>query len=204
MSVADRIEEPGSISTTLLQRVKARDGDAWRRLVLIFGSTIYGWSRGWGLQPSDASDVVQEVFESVAGAVGSFERAARHGFTAWLYTITRNKVRDHYRRQSAQPGATGGSDARKWLEQIADPGAERSASEFSPPTETTLLVRRALALVEADFEAKTWQAFWQTTVEEHLPADVAVELGMSVLAVRKAKSRVLARLRSHLVGLLPK
>ena len=63
------------------------------------------------------------------------------------------------------------------------------------------LTRRALALLKTDFQPTTWQAFWQTTVENCPAPEVAKELQMSVAAVWKAKSRVMQRLREELSGL---
>ena len=60
------------------------------------------------------------------------------------------------------------------------------------------LSRRGLQLVRAEFENRAWGAFWRTAVEGQAPADVAEDLGMSVQAVYKAKSRVLRRLREEL------
>ena len=59
-----------------------------------------------------------------------------------------------------------------------------------------------MELLQAEFEPRTWQAFWKIVVEEKAPADVAAELGMSKGAVYVAKSRVLKRLREEFAGLL--
>jgi RNA polymerase sigma-70 factor (ECF subfamily) len=59
-----------------------------------------------------------------------------------------------------------------------------------------------LDLVRGEFENRTWEAFWRTAVEDRPARDVADELGMSVLAVYKAKSRVLRRLRQELGDLV--
>ena len=56
----------GSISSSLLARVKGRDADAWRRLVKLYGPLVYDRSRQAGLQAEDAADVVQEGFAAVA------------------------------------------------------------------------------------------------------------------------------------------
>ena len=64
--------------------------------------------------------------------------------------------------------------------------------------ERLLLVRRALGLLRTDFEENTWRAFWRTAVDGLPAAEVADELNMSSAAVRKAKSRVLQRLREEL------
>jgi RNA polymerase sigma-70 factor (ECF subfamily) len=62
--------------------------------------------------------------------------------------------------------------------------------------------RRALELVSGEFESRTWQAFWRSAVEGDAPADVAADLGISVWAVYKARSRVLQRLREEFAELL--
>ena len=64
------------------------------------------------------------------------------------------------------------------------------------------LFRRALALIQADFSERTWQAFWRVVVDGRSPADVGDELAMRPGAVRVAKSRVLHRLRQELGDLL--
>ena len=55
-----------------------------------------------------------------------------------------------------------------------------------------------MELARAEFEDRTWQAFWRITAEGEFPADVAKGLGMSLQAVQKAKSRVLCRLRREI------
>lgn len=51
--------------STLLQAVRNRDSEAWRRFVAIYGPTVFDWGRKAGLQPADAADVLQQVFVSV-------------------------------------------------------------------------------------------------------------------------------------------
>jgi RNA polymerase sigma-70 factor (ECF subfamily) len=53
----------------------------------------------------------------------------------------------------------------------------------------------AVASVQTEFEALSWQAFWMTTVEGRGASDVAFDLGLTRNAVYLAKSRILKRLR---------
>ena len=41
--------DPGSVSSTLLERLKARRPEAWERLVDLYGALVYRWCRwaGW-------------------------------------------------------------------------------------------------------------------------------------------------------------
>jgi RNA polymerase sigma-70 factor (ECF subfamily) len=57
-------------------------------------------------------------------------------------------------------------------------------------------------LVRGEFEERTWQAFWLTTIDGRAPAALADELGMTSAAIRQAKSRVLRRLKQEMGELL--
>jgi RNA polymerase sigma-70 factor, ECF subfamily len=52
--------------------------------------------------------------------------------------------------------------------------------------------------VRAQFEERTWKAFWKVAMENRGPAEVAVEMGMTSNTVRPARSRVLHRLEEVL------
>jgi RNA polymerase sigma-70 factor (ECF subfamily) len=64
------------------------------------------------------------------------------------------------------------------------------------------LPRRAVELVRAAVEPKTWDAFWLVTAESRDPAAVAQELGLSLKAVYAAAYRVRRRLRKEAQGLV--
>lgn len=188
----------GSTSLTLLERVKLRDQQAWRRFAGLYGPIVFDWSQAAGLQASDA-DVTQEVFRAVMAGVSEFRRE-RPGdsFRGWLYAIARNKLRDHFRSRAKPGQAIGRPDAQRRLEQIA----EWSDSDNDALSRvSSALTRRALQIMQTEFEASTWQAFWKTAVEERPASDVARELGLTLAAVYKAKSRVLNHLRRELDGL---
>jgi RNA polymerase sigma-70 factor (ECF subfamily) len=190
-------------SLSLLERARAQEADAWTRLVDLYSPLVRFWCTRAGLRPDDASDVMQDVFRSLAGNLANFRRE-RTGdtFRGWLWTITRNKIRDHFRTQRSRPDATGGSEAQQWLQEVPDPLAALSEDATGDVPEWKQLFRRALELIRGEFEPRTWQAFWRATVEGHDTGTIAEELGMTGNAVRKAKSRVLHRLRSELGDLI--
>jgi RNA polymerase sigma-70 factor (ECF subfamily) len=190
-------DRSGSTSHSLLQRVRLRDADAWRRFAALYTPLVYSWARRGGLQESDAADVVQDVFRSVFTKIGDFQKdGQRSHFRGWLWAITRNRVRLFFRERGPQPQAVGGSDAALLLAQIPDQW--QRDEEPSTDNDRQALVRRALALVKDDFSADTWQAFWRLTIDGHAAADIAVDLGQTASAVRQAKYRVLCRLREEL------
>ncbi len=174
------------------------DPAAWSRLVETFGPIVYHWCRASGVATNDASDVVQEVFASVARGISNFQREKSHGsFRSWLATITRNRVRDHFRRVARREAAVGGTDAWQRLEQQA----ESLDSSICAETATNAIVRRVLDSVRGEFQPTTWTAFWMTTVDGRSTEDVAAATGMAAASVYQAKSRVLRRLRQRLAEL---
>ena len=186
-------------SLSLLDRLRGNDPEAWRRLVALYGPLVLFWGRRGGLNEDDAADLLQDVFRSVTCAIGRFRRD-RPGdtFRGWLWSIARNKLRDHFRERDREPVAAGGSEALARFTQI--PEEEPDSAADSEPSRG--LLRRALDLVRDGFEEPTWQAFWQTTVDGRSPTDVAAALGVGLASVYQAKSRVLRRLREELGGVL--
>ncbi len=199
MSKARGSFEP-STSISLLSRVRSNDAAAWQRLAAIYGPLVYGWCRSFGVPTQDSSDIVQEVFAAVHRSLPAFQKTGvDDSFRGWLWTITRNRVRDHVRTLQKRPAAFGGSDAQmQWAElPVAEP---QSTDSRDGRMDSTLL--RGLDYVRVEFREQTWQAFWKSAVEGMATADVAAELSMSTGAVRKAKFRVLHRLREELQGFI--
>lgn len=196
----DRPEHP-TLSSSLLAGAKQMDSDSWSRLVSTFGPVVYGWARASGVTESDASDVVQNVFASVARGIPSFERQKEKGsFRSWLATITRNRVRDYFRRQAKHDKAIGGTAAMERMQQQPDV-ADDLDSSICPDSALGTIQRRVMESVRAEFEDSTWQAFWMLTVENKTGAEVAEKLGVSLASVYQSKSRILRRMRKRLAEL---
>jgi RNA polymerase sigma-70 factor (ECF subfamily) len=192
----------GATSTTLLDQAKAGDSSAWDRLAFVYTPLVIWWCQRQGIRaPPDVEDVTQEVLAAVAGRIGEFTRSSGGSFRRWLYTITRHKTADFFRRRG-RGAAVGGTDAQACLEQLPAAANSDSASNEEGVSEGAILVRRALELVRPDFQQRTWEAAWRVTVDEQRPAEVAATLGMTVASVHTAKSRVLRRLRALLADLL--
>src|SRR5947209_3757789 len=95
-------KERGAAQATpvsLLERVRAHETGAWRRLVELYQPLVGSWCARAGLRGADAEDVGQEVFAAAAAGLDGFRRD-RPGdtFRGWLRGITRNHVALHFRR----------------------------------------------------------------------------------------------------------
>jgi RNA polymerase sigma-70 factor (ECF subfamily) len=186
-----------STSASLIARARVGDAQAWERLVELYGPVIYRWGRQAGLQDSDAADVMQEVFRDVARGLGGFQKQSEDDtFRGWLWTIARNQIRRLANRQSHQPRPAGGTAANHRLEQTPDL-LEQSSTPDDAAVRTTL-VQRALALIQGEFQERTWKAFWRLTMTNDSAATIASELSMTEKSVRQAKYRVLCRLKEIL------
>lgn len=187
-----------SSSKSLIRRVQKNDRLAWERLSSLYGPVVYDWARRQGLQPNDSADVMQDVFTALMNNIADFAHAG--SFRGWLWTVTRNKVRDHFRRQMELDMAAGGTAAYDRMLQL--PESPPQIDSTTGQQEVSGVHRRALELMQTDFEPQTWQAFWRTMIENQSPIDVAADLGVSKWTVYKAKARVLQRLREEFAELL--
>jgi RNA polymerase sigma-70 factor (ECF subfamily) len=193
-------EEP--TSSTLLSRVRAREQDAWDRLVSLYTPLVYRWCRQAGLQAADAADVGQDVFQAVARRMGDYHHdAAGDTFRGWLRAITRNKIIDHARRRKPGWQGAGGAESQEAILNLPDELSSAPSGD-SLAEEARTLYRRAVELIRAEFEERTWQAFWRVVVEDRAPDEVARELNTTVNAVYLAKSRILRRLREEFAELV--
>lgn len=191
----------GATSYGLLSRARGHDPDAWKNLVHLYSPLVFHWCRQSGLASHDAADVMQEVFQAVHLALERFEPQQSGAFRGWLWTISRNKLNDFFRKQQHEPAAAGGSSAYGRWQQVED--AEPLPSEASVSGERKhSLLHRALELIRKDFQDTSWNAFCGVVLANRPAAEVAAELSISVGAVYQARARVLKRLRDEMGDLV--
>ncbi len=181
---------------SLLERLKLVDDQgAWSRFVNLYTPLLYTWARQTGMQEADAGDLVQDVFAQLVQKMPSFSYDRAKSFRGWLRTLTVNKWRDRRRRLAVRAREVTGVFSLD----MAEPAPQGAFSEVEY---REYLAARALELIQAEFQEKTWRAFWEFAVLGHSAAEVSRLLGISENAVFLAKSRVLRRLRQELEGLI--
>ena len=182
-----------------MHRLCAQEAGAWQRLLDLYRPTVEAWCRRAGLSVEDAADVGQEVFAAVVRTIADFRRdRPGDSFRGWLWTVTRSRLLDFWRRRKKRVEAVGGSEGHERLLQVP---ADDAAEPEPAAAEVQELYRRAVCLIQREFEDRTWQAFWRVTVDGQPAAEVARALGMTPGAVYIAKSRVLKRLRQEFAEL---
>jgi RNA polymerase sigma-70 factor (ECF subfamily) len=174
------------------------DSAAWGEFMAIYEPLVYRLGRLKGLQDADARDLCQEVFHAVAKAIERWD-PGRGSFRGWLSRIARNLLINFLTRRQHQYHGSGASSIRDLLE--AQPALDASATALFEAEHERRLFQWAAEEVRGEFTPATWQAFWQTALEDRPPGKVAAELGLSVGAVYVARSRVLSRLRRRILQL---
>jgi RNA polymerase sigma-70 factor (ECF subfamily) len=181
---------------SLLLRVRdLNDEVAWSQFVEIYTPLVFGYCRGRGLQEGDAADVAQETMRAVAKAIVKFEYDPQRGkFRNWLLTVARSKLHNFLAQLQRQPELPGQTTLQHKIDR-----ASAAAEECSWDAEYyRAIFNWAAERIRGEFQVSTWQAFWQTTIDERDGKQVAQALGLSVGAVYVAKSRVIARLKEEI------
>jgi RNA polymerase sigma-70 factor (ECF subfamily) len=104
----------------LLRAHVAGDGQAFARLYDRYDGACFRYIRRMlGPRHADAAeDLHQETWVAVSHSAGAYD-PRKAGFPAWLFTIARNKVWDHLRRQKVAVLAAADDDAAM---QVPDDG----------------------------------------------------------------------------------
>jgi RNA polymerase sigma-70 factor (ECF subfamily) len=183
---------------SLLERLRqpARQEADWHRFVELYTPMLYYWARRQARAGEDPADLVQEVFVILIHKLPEFVYDHRkQSFRGWLRTVAVHRWHKLRQRQRHTVQAVDEAAGR-------EPEAPDLFAEFEERDYCRHIATRALELIQAEFPATVWRACREYLIADRPPAEVARELGVSVNAVYLAKSRVLARLRQELTGLL--
>lgn len=189
-------------SLSLLDKLIRRpDSDSWTRLVEIYSPLLHRWLSRYGVQPTDADDLVQEVLSTVSRELARFEHRERPGaFRSWMRTILVHRLRNFWRLRRRRPLATGDVGLPREFDDLADPAS--SVSQAWNRQHDQYIVQRILERIQLKVASTTWEAFRRQAIEGIPASDVARDLGISVDAAYAAKSRVLKMLRQEARGLV--
>ena len=178
---------------SLIARVRDhQDAEAWSEFASLYQPLIRRVARRAGLQDADADDLAQDVLRTVVAAMPELIIRPGGGFRRWLFTVTRNRLSDHFRSSKLRDRGAGDTAANERLAEIPAPVEE---PEWAREYERQIFEWSA-ERVKGKFRDSTWLAFWQTAIDGRPGPEVARELQMSLGAVYIARSRVLARLKA--------
>ena len=190
------MSETSDTRLSLISRIRGEDAAAWTELVQLYSPLVSFWCRRQGWRESELHDLKQEIFFAVSRSIDRYQPTGDSGsFRAWLWSLARHKMIDAMRRQQRSSPASGGSTALQMIHNIPE---QLDLSDEDERSQFTSLVHRALEQVRSEFEPKSWQAFWRTTIDGVPITAVAEELEVTPATVRQHRSRILRRLRQQL------
>jgi RNA polymerase sigma-70 factor (ECF subfamily) len=192
--------ETARTSASLLARLHtdATDQAAWAEFVHRYGRRIYQWCRQWNVQEADAQDLTQTVLTELAAKMRTFTYDPSRSFRAYLKTLTHYACCDYVDQHKAMETGTGDSHVLRLLESA--PAREDLVRHLDEEFDRELL-DKAVERVQQRVEPHTWEAYRLTAVERLSGAAAAARLDMQVMAVFKAKSKVLKLLHEELENL---
>ena len=187
-----------SVSSSVLERAKLGDQDAFRKITQLYAGLVYYWIRNEGLSPEHAEDVSQQVFMAVSQNLKTFQRTKpADSFRAWIRVITRSKIADHRRKNTGVERAIGGDES---LNEVPD--EVKDGEDEDDDRDKAILYQKAVQFIKGEFSDKYCKAFLMLVVDGIPAKDVADNLGMTVTTVYTAKSRILKRLRVEFADLI--
>lgn len=189
-----RSQESPSTSPSLIRNARAGNEQAWSELVMIYGPLVLRWTNKYRIDRADEEDIAQNVFLTVSKNLQYFgQDVEQNSFRAWLWTITRHKILDHFRAKRKLPESQDPEQLADALGMQELSFAERTEDHQREDLKT--IVNAAMELIRGDFSEKTWNAFYRTVALGEAPSDVARDLEMTSAAVCMCRGRVLKRLR---------
>lgn len=198
------MEETRLTSLSLVEGLFSNDEFYWNRFVVLYGPIVSLWLVRAKVRQDQADDLRQEILLAVSKNVHQYRhnKDQAGSLRRWMWGIARNKISEFRRTEAKRVVATGGTKALSRLAALPDDPFEDSDAKLGEEVHRGL-VKRALQILHRDFEEKTWAAFEQTVMQRASTEEVAAALGMTAVAVRQARFRVLKRLRDELGDDLP-
>lgn len=161
----------------------------------MYRESVRAWFQRRGAQDATAEDLTQNVLLQMYKSLSTY-KSERGPFRPWLRTVLHHALCDFQRSAGKQALARGGndSDAHAFWDQLADLHVATDLESSLHFVDSAL--DTCVSQVRREVAPQTWQAFYQTAIEEQEPRGVANALGMSVAAVYQARYRVTTMLRA--------
>ena len=179
---ADRATDLSTEDEAKLIRAAQANPDHFRPLYLQWVTPVYKYLLSRLRDPLETEDLTAQVFLTACEQLPRYNHRGR--FAAWLFTIARNKARDHYR-------TAGRSVSLDDVE--ADASDPDLLAEAIRSDEIQRLDRTIRALPEADLDLVRLRFTAGLTY-----GDIGALLGKSDEAVRKQLERLLDRMQSQM------
>jgi len=175
----------------LIERVKAQDVTAFTLLYDRYAPAIYALAAHL-LNPTDAEEVVQEVFLRLWNKADRFD-AQSGSFKAWFMTVARNHIWDLLKQRTTEQRLLATYEIEQLLSDPVDPATHVSDAAWSGERQAAML--NALQ----DLPAEQKRAIVMAYFGGFSQSAIAQELGWPLGTVKKRIRLGLQKLR-HFLG----
>ena len=182
-------------SATLLAELRAPENrTVWQQYVDRYRPVIVGYARRRGLSDEEAQDAAQETLMLFSRAYvdGKYERE-KGRLRKWLLAIAHNQISNAFRRRNKHEVQV--VDKPEETAFFARIGDDKASEDIWEQEWRQGVLQACLEEVRQQVDAKTMQAFVETSVGGTPAGEVAERLGITRNAVYLARHHVLKRIR---------
>lgn len=189
-----------NLTTTFVNRLRARDSAAWFELWETFGPVLRAQLMKWGkgrVGVETVRDLSQETLAALSDSIDRYDPARGARFSTWLLAIAKHTLGDEIDRRTAQKRGGGKKSAaldESWMVQAggAPPDLEYEAAVFRAK------VRAALKLVEKESDFTDFTIYRMRVFDGQSGKQVAESLGTSEPTVSRRLAKVRDAIRRRL------
>jgi RNA polymerase sigma-70 factor (ECF subfamily) len=174
----------------LVERARAGDVGARRRLYTQYVDRVFRTVRGMLQSDADAEDVTQDTLLTVLTSLNRYTPRADARFAAWVTTIAVNTVRRRFRRRRPELTATG--ELPETPDDAVDPAGDLDRARQ----------RRALLIALGELPERERAIVSLRYGAELNASEIAAAVGIEPATIRKILERVRARLGARIEALL--
>jgi RNA polymerase sigma factor (sigma-70 family) len=190
------VEEGEATDTTLIERCRQGDGQAWELLVERYQRLVYSIPRRAGLDNEQVADVFQQVFVALFENLHRLEQPER--LAAWLATTARRESWRISRQQRTAQAVTmpNVSDEQGISPLDVVPDTALLPDEQLEQLEQQHIIRQKMMTLDDRCRTLLTMLFYQADPPSY--HDIASALQMSVGSVGAIRARCLQKLRQSL------
>ena len=192
------MSQPNTRYSLIVRLGDDHDDEAWAEFVAAYEPFLFRLVERQGVWPQHQADVVQQVLMAVARSVDGWSDDGKSGsFRRWLSTVARNIVIKFMTRERRQVTGAGGTDLVALLQAVPDVPEEDHLRRYEHE-----MIVWAAEQVRDEFITTSWAAFVATVVDGRPVADVAAELSITPGSIYMSRSRIVARIKQVVDGVL--
>ena len=207
VTMAEAKDDSYPTRSSLIRRVKdPQDHQSWQEFYDVYNKLIFRFAIKAGLNDDEAGEVVQETLIAAAKHLPEFRYDPKVcAFKTWLLNLSNWRVQDRLRKRQTllariiHPTQLSPDDTRRTatVERVPDPAGDQVQMIWDKEWRAALY-DAALPRVKARSDARQWQIFDLSVLQEWPVREVVKALGVSAGIVYVVKHRIKSALTKEI------